>query len=208
MNDPRIAFFDRLSAEWDHSEQDAEKTISRLEQLGDLLRLRQGLDLLEVGCGTGQLTAWLAERVAPGRVTAMDFSDGMLGQARAKQIDADFRLGDVCVDPLPAASADLALCFHSFPHFRDQQAALRNLARALRPAGRLVVIHLASSAAINAFHDSVGGEVAGDHLPDESCWNDLLSRNSLRRIAWVDREDMFFLEAERLRDTETNQTTF
>ncbi len=196
MDDPRIAFFDRLSADWDHSEQDPKETICRLEQLDDLLRLGQGLDVLEVGCGTGQLTGWLAQQVAPGRVTAIDFSDGMLQQARAKQIDAEFRLCDVCRDPLPRSLADLILCFHSFPHFRDQDAALRNLAGVLRPSGRIIVVHLGSIAAINAFHDSVGGEIAGDHLPNEKQWNALLSSNGLRRTAWVDREDLFFLEAE------------
>jgi len=195
-NDPRIGFFDRLSADWDHSEQDPRDTIGRLGQLDHLLRLCAGIDVLEAGCGTGQLTGWLVEKVAPGQVTAIDFSEGMLAEARAKRINADFRRCDVCRDRLPGQSADVVFCFHSFPHFRDQPAAIANLAGALRPSGRLIVIHLAARAEINAFHDGVGGEVAGDHLPDEGQWNELLASVGLRRTAWIDREGLFFLEAE------------
>jgi ubiquinone/menaquinone biosynthesis C-methylase UbiE len=197
VNDPRIAFFDRLAADWDHAEQDPRETIRRIEELDDLLRLRPGLDVLEVGCGTGQLTGWLAARVAPGCVTAIDFSEGMLRQARSKGIDAAFVRCDVCRDELAHDSADLVFCFHSFPHFRDQPAAVQNLAAALRPGGRMVVVHLASTAAINAFHDRVGGDIAGDHLPDEQRWNALLAASGLRRMRWIDREGLFFLEAEK-----------
>jgi ubiquinone/menaquinone biosynthesis C-methylase UbiE len=197
VNDPRIPFFDRLAADWDHAEQDPHQTVRQVDALDDLLRLRPGLDVLEIGCGTGQLTAWLAARVAPGRVTGVDFSEGMLGQAKSKGIDAAFLRCDVCHDELPRDSADLVFCFHSFPHFRDQPAAVRNLAAALRRGGRMVVIHLASMAAINAFHDRVGGAVAGDHLPDQQQWNVLLSENALRQTRWIDREGLFFLEAEK-----------
>ncbi|NLE36464.1 MAG: class I SAM-dependent methyltransferase [Pirellulaceae bacterium] len=194
MNDPRIAFFDRIAANWDHSGQNPLETIDRLGQLDEHLRLTPGLDVLEVGCGTGQITGWLAGVVAPGRVVAIDFSEAMLAQARAKRIDAEFRRCDVCADRLPPRMVDLVLCFHSFPHFRDQDAAMRNLAGALRPGGRLLVVHLASIAAINAFHDGVGGEVAGDHLPDEQEWSRLLAAVGLRQTTWIDREGLFVIE--------------
>ena len=64
--DARIAFFDRLAAEWDHSEQDPADTIRQMERHAAQLGLRAGDRLLEVGCGTGQLTAWLVDRVRPG----------------------------------------------------------------------------------------------------------------------------------------------
>ena len=143
----------------------------------------------------GQITGWLAARVAPGQVVAVDFAEAMLAQARRKQLAAEFRRADVCRDPLGQRCFDVVLCFHSFPHFRDQAAALRNLASALRPGGRLMVMHLAGSAQINAFHDEVGGAVAGDHLPSCADWECLLAQAGLQIRQFLDHDDLFLLVA-------------
>lgn len=193
--DPRIAFFNGLADRWDSGEQDPAETVSRLAGLSDLVQLKPGHDLLEVGCGTGQITGWLASQVAPGRVVAVDFAEAMLDQARHKGIPAELRCVDVCDADLGERCFDVVFCFHSFPHFRDQSAALRHLARALRPTGRLLVIHLAGSAEINAFHDQVGGAVAGDHLPVGDAWGPLLASAGLRLQDYQDREGLFFLAA-------------
>jgi ubiquinone/menaquinone biosynthesis C-methylase UbiE len=195
-DDPRIAFFDRLANQWDESEQDPTATIGRLEQLAELLDLRPGENLLEVGFGTGQLTAWLAERVRPGKVVAIDFSPKMLEKARSKGIAAEFRLVDVCQDDLGLAEFNVALCFHSFPHFRDQSAALRNLTRSLKRQGRLIVMHLRSRADINAFHQSVGGVIATDLLPDDNQWDRWLDRAGLKKQKMIDGPELFFLRAD------------
>lgn len=196
-DDPRVKFFDHIAAGWDEKEQSPGETIRRVEEHLDLLGLCEGMDVLEVGCGTGQLTAWLVEKVAPGRVLAIDFSRAMLELAGGKQSGAELRHADVCSADLGAEAFDLALCFHSFPHFRDQRQAVANLARALRPGGRLVVMHLNSSAGVNAFHDSVGKEVHGDHLPDPAGWDELLDEAHLRKTQQIDREGLFFLEAKK-----------
>jgi ubiquinone/menaquinone biosynthesis C-methylase UbiE len=193
--DPRIAYFDGLADRWDTCGQDPADTLRRLESLSVQLALRAGEDLLEVGCGTGQITGWLATQVSPGRVVAIDFAEAMLEQARRKNVPAEFRCADVCCDGLGEHCFDVILCFHSFPHFRDQPAALRNLACALRRAGRLVVMHLAGRAQINAFHDQVGGAVGGDHLPGEDAWKPLLAHAGLQIRQYEDRESLFFLSA-------------
>jgi ubiquinone/menaquinone biosynthesis C-methylase UbiE len=193
--DPRIAFFDRLAATWDVEEQNPAETIRRLEALGDLLILRADENLLEVGCGTGQLTGWLAKQVGPGRVTAIDFSAAMIEKAQAKG-GGPFRTADVCQDDLGRSEFDVVLCFHSFPHFRDQSAALRNLAGCLKPTGRLIVMHLNGRDAINAFHGSVGGVVGGDFLPADDQWETWLAAAGLKLVKTIDREDLFFLQAE------------
>jgi ubiquinone/menaquinone biosynthesis C-methylase UbiE len=193
--DPRIAFFDRLADEWDCSEQDQGEIINEMNGRAELLGLQPGECVLEIGCGTGQLTGWLADRVQPGRVVGMDFSSEMLRKAKSKNIPATFRLADVCQDDLGDSEFDLALCFHSFPHFRDQAAALRNLARCLKPGGRLVVIHLKSRDAINMFHHHVGGTVGGDFLPDDVFWNTSLVATGFQKPEIDDAPNGFFLRA-------------
>lgn len=202
-SDPRIGYFDALADRWDeHGPSGAEMT-ARLATSADLLGLRGGEELLEVGCGTGKTTAWLAERVAPGRVTAVDFSAGMVARARAKGIDADFACLDVCDGDLGKRRYDVILCLHSFPHFRDQPAALRSFARALKPAGRLIVMHLAGSDHINGFHAGIEGAVRGDRLPVGDEWPALLAAAGLAPVRLIDREDLFFLEAAGKNGTES-----
>jgi SAM-dependent methyltransferase len=197
-SDPRVKFFGDLAPRWDRVGQDPAATVARLAELSSLLDLRPGMNVLEVGCGTGQITGWLAQQVTPGSVVALDFSEAMLDEARRKQLNAEFRCADVCRDDLGTECFDAILCFHSFPHFRDQLAALRNLARALRSSGRLIVMHLAGSHEINAFHDQVGGAVHGDHLPPGNAWPTLLADVGLQIQEHVDRSELFFLAAARL----------
>ena len=197
VSDPRIAFFDALASEWDSEEPSAATMAAAMERNAELLSLQPGAAMLEVGCGTGKTTAWLAGRVAPARVTAIDFAPAMVARARAKGIDADFACMDVCRDSPGRDRYDVILCFHSFPHFRDKPAALRGFARALKPDGRLIVMHLAGSEHINRFHASVDGPVRGDVLPTATEWTALLRRAGLAQTKLIDRDDLFFLEAVR-----------
>ena len=127
----------------------------------------------------------------------------MLAKARAKGIDADFRVADACRDDLGRACFDAVLCFHSFPALPRQAGGRAEPRPALKPGGRLMVMHFNSIAAINAFHDQVGGDVAGDHLPEQQGWDTLLAAAGLRRVEWIDREGLFFLKAVLLRPDAT-----
>ncbi len=194
-DDARVNFFNELADRWDRVGQDPQETVRQLTRHADLLGLTAGEQLLEVGCGTGQISAWLASKIAPGRLVAIDFASAMLHQAAAKNIAAEFRQADVCCDCLGRNCYDAVLCFHAFPHFRDQAKALEILARTLRPTGRLIIMHLAGSAQINSFHDQVGGAVGGDHLPSRPHFQELLSSQGLAIDEYIDREDLFFLRA-------------
>ena len=178
--DPRIAYFDALASRWDAQGPSAEDQTRYLQEHAALLALAPGQDLLEVGCGTGKTTGWLADSVSPGRVTAVDFSPGMIRQASRKGIDAEFRCADACSDDLGRGLYDVILCFHCFPHFRDQAAALRNLGRALKVRGRLVVMHMRGSRQINEFHAGIDGPVRADRLPQGSAWDPLLEQAGMR----------------------------
>ena len=193
--DPRIAFFDRLAPRWDQECSNPEETLRRLNELKGRLGLAPGQDLLEVGCGTGQITGWLASAVAPGRVVAVDFSPAMLAQARQRNLSAEFRLLDIC-SPEPLLDRfDIVLCFHAFPHFRRQCAALRHMARSLKPGGRLFILHLVGSAEINTFHQKLEHPVCHDLLPSPEKWPDLLEAAGLALASMVDQPDLFFLTA-------------
>ncbi len=109
-----------------------------------LPHLRPGLDLLDVGCGPGNLTRDLAARVAPGRVVGLDAAADVIATAQA---DADaagdervtFTAGDVYALDLPDASFDVVHAHQVLQHLSDPVGALRELRRVVRPDGLVAV---------------------------------------------------------------------
>lgn len=102
-----------------------------------------GRDVVEVGCGTGYNTEWLAERAAS--VLAMDFSEGMLARAKARVRSPRVRFvgHDVrAAWPVDDASADLVVAMLVLEHVERLEPAFAEAARVLRPGGELFVCEL------------------------------------------------------------------
>ncbi len=91
----------------------------------------------------------------------------------------DFVQADATAIPLPRNCIDLAICNSVFPHFNNQARALKEIARVLGSNGRLVICHTASRDAINQLHQSIGGMVGADLLPDETELRDLIRQVGL-----------------------------
>ena len=110
-----------------------------------LPHLRDGLRLLDVGCGPGTITLDLAESVAPtGAVVGIENVEGPLDEARrnaAARRDARtvFELADVMALPYAAASFDVVHAHQVLQHLPDPVGALRQMARATRPGGLVAV---------------------------------------------------------------------
>ena len=95
------------------------------------------LRVLEVGCGRGETAEWIARE--PGaEVIALDQSERMVELTRARGIDA--RLGDVQELPFEDESFDCVVAAWMLYHVPDLDRGLAELARVLRPAGRLVAV--------------------------------------------------------------------
>lgn len=92
---------------------------------------------LDAACGTGRHAQYLRGRGH--RVVGVDASAEMLARARAKLPDVDFRLGALSALPLETASVDLAVCALSLMHVAELGPPVAELARVVRPGGRLVV---------------------------------------------------------------------
>lgn len=109
-----------------------------------LPRLRPGLRLLDVGCGPGTITAGLAERVAPGPVTAVDAAPAALAAARAETARRGlagiaFAVGDATALGFADASFDVVHAHQVLQHLADPVRALRELRRVCRPDGVVAV---------------------------------------------------------------------
>ncbi|MGW0554002.1 class I SAM-dependent methyltransferase [Streptomyces sp. NPDC002926] len=102
--------------------------------------LHPGLDLLDVGCGPGTITADLAELVAPGRVTAVDAAEDVLAQARETAVERGldhvrFAVADVHALDFPDDSFDVVHAHQVLQHVGDPVQALREMRRVCRPGG-------------------------------------------------------------------------
>ena len=127
--------------------------------------------VLEVGCGPGEAAEQIAARGA--EVIAVDISPRMVELARGRGVDA--RLGDVQELPFDDESFDCALAAWMLYHVPEPDRALAELARVLRPGGRLVVVtnrvehlrelrELLGSSAESAFDDRNAPELLARHF--------------------------------------------
>jgi ubiquinone/menaquinone biosynthesis C-methylase UbiE len=111
---------------------------SQLEVLGDV----SGLDVVELGCGTAYVSAWLTRRGA--RVVGVDVTPAQLETARRMQAELglEFPLVEASAEavPLPDASFDLVVSEYGASIWCDPAAWVPEAARLLRPAGRLVFL--------------------------------------------------------------------
>lgn len=103
--------------------------------------LRDGIGgrVLDVGCGTGLLTARILREATPRGIVGCDFSRGMLEEAARNHPELPLVRGDALRLPFRDASFDAAVSTESFHWFPDPDAALRELGRVLAPKGRLLV---------------------------------------------------------------------
>jgi SAM-dependent methyltransferase len=112
----------------------------------DQAAIRPGEAILDIGCGTGQTTLELAERVGgSGTVLGVDISGPMLDLARRRSAaaglaQARFEQGDAQTRRFAQGSFDLVFSRFGVMFFADPIAAFGNLRRALRRQGRLVFV--------------------------------------------------------------------
>ena len=134
-----------------------QREIRRL--IGDV----RGLQVVDLGCGTGRNSAEMAE--AGAEVTAVDFSEGMLSEAR--QRPGAGRIRFVVRDlesPLPFDDAqfDRVLCSLALEHVIRLNTAFSEMARICRPDGRVIVIEMHPAMFLRGvsahFHDPKTGQ--------------------------------------------------
>jgi len=107
--------------------------------------IRPGDEVVDIGCGTGLTTREAARAAAPGRVVGVDVSERMLERARhvtavQRLGNVSYELGDAQVHRFDPAGFDVAISRFGTMFFSDPPAAFANIAAALRPQARLVLL--------------------------------------------------------------------
>jgi SAM-dependent methyltransferase len=143
------------------------------EHLRAAYGISPGDEVVDIGCGGGLTTRDAARAAAPGRVLGVDVSERMLERAReltaAERLDnVRYELGDAQVHRFDPAGFDVAISRFGTMFFSDPAAAFANIAAALRPAGRLVLLvwqRRRDNAWMQAF-DAALGDAAQPPEPD------------------------------------------
>ncbi len=109
--------------------------------------LRAGGRAIDVACGTGKLTAELARRVGvEGHVTGIDFAPEMIELARSTNaglLQVSFETSNALALPYVDATFDAATIAFGLRNLASFEAGLREMARVVRPGGRVVCLELA-----------------------------------------------------------------
>jgi SAM-dependent methyltransferase len=112
------------------------------EELGVLPASVDGMETIELGCGTGYVSSWLARRGA--RPVGIDNSPAQLETARRLQkefgIEFPLHLGNAEATPFPDASFDLAISEYGASIWCDPYRWIPEAARLLRPGGELIFL--------------------------------------------------------------------
>jgi len=129
-------FFNSMAEKWDsichHDE-------NKINEILDLVNIKKGSKVLDVGTGTGVMIPFLTSRVGDnGEIVAVDIADKMIEFARKKYNDSNvhFVVGDVFTLELPEEHFDAIICYSVFPHFEYKLTAAEKLGRFLKPGGK------------------------------------------------------------------------
>ena len=136
------AMFDRIAGPYDlmNSVMTAGLHHRWRQRAADLARVGPGSRALDVATGTGDLAIELRRRGA--EVVGSDFSEGMLDVARRKAPALTWEHGNALALPYADGSFDAATVGFGARNFSDLERGLREMARVVRPGGRVVVLEI------------------------------------------------------------------
>ena len=194
------AFFDKLAAEWDLMFTALD--LEFLSHIVDGLGTSEGMDILDIGCGTGILFDMLRRKVGPeGSITGVDFSFKMAQKAHRNFPFPNVNVVDADAVSLPFAdsSFDMAVTFAAFPHFSDQKKALFETHRVLKPKAKFYIIHLTSSKELSEIHHRIGGVVENDEIPASEKLREMFANSKFIDIHIEDHPGLYLATATNLK---------
>ena len=159
-----IEFFDRLAPQWDA---DMIRSDEIIRIILDNAGVKEGVDVLDVACGTGVLIPdYLARNVAS--VTGIDISPEMAKIAESKfpQENVKIICGDVENTEFER-KFDCIVVYNAFPHFPEPEKLIKQLASLLKEGGTMTVAHGMSRAQIDHHHSGSASKVSAGLISED-----------------------------------------
>jgi demethylmenaquinone methyltransferase/2-methoxy-6-polyprenyl-1,4-benzoquinol methylase len=184
-------FFNKLAEKWDESPR---HDLIKIEVMLELLGIKQGDKVLDVGTGTGVLVPLLSRFTGEADITAIDFAENMITAAKKKFPGSavTFISGDVLEYPFEIESFDFVVCYSVFPHLDNHAKALRRLAVLLKPGGVIAIMHSAGREAINMGHGHVQ-LLKQDMLPPYDIIRAYMRTCGLQEEVMIDNKRMYMV---------------
>lgn len=132
-------YFNDLAKDWDSHRDD--KARNRIKSLVETLPINNGDDVLDVACGTGEISSLLFQRTSK-KITAIDISANMIEIAKKKHQsdDIEFLVGDFTTTTFDK-KFDKIVIFDAYPHFLNVDELKHSLYRNLKNDGVVIIFH-------------------------------------------------------------------
>ena len=157
-----IDFFNRCAPSWDAETIRSEDVIRIIL---DNARIRAGIRVLDVACGTGVLFPDYAAR-GVASLTGIDIAPEMAKRAQAKFPWAEVVCGDAETYPFDR-QFDAVMVYNAFPHFPDPRRLIERLAALTAPGGRLSVAHGLSREMLIRHHSGAARPVSIELMEEQ-----------------------------------------
>jgi demethylmenaquinone methyltransferase/2-methoxy-6-polyprenyl-1,4-benzoquinol methylase len=158
-------YFNSIAQKWD-SWEDLESLKVQFDSGLKRFGLRPDEHVLDVGCGTGNLTVAILRQLSQaGRITAVDISSRMIEIAQTKVNDPRVRWICDSVEHMDTFESvfDRVICYSVWPHLMNSGIVVQLFLSMLKPCGKLHIWHLKSREAINKTH-AEASEAISNHL--------------------------------------------
>ncbi len=191
----RKAFFEQHARTWDvictHDDE-------KLGEIFDILPLKIGDRVLDVGTGTGIAIPYILKKVSTfGSIYAIDYAENMIKKAeekfpRKEYPNVNFIIRDF-FDIDAGKLFDSIICYSCFPHFDDKEKFIQKCFDVLDRNGTLLIAHSSSRIRINEMHARKHKAVQDDFLPSAREIGMIAKRNGFVVVAERDDEKSFYI---------------
>lgn len=185
-------FFDKIAGTWDENE--VLSTPIKINQVLDYFDLHENQDILDLGTGTGVLLPFITQRIGEnGKILAVDFSEGMLSQAKRKYSNLtptlSFRNLDFENDLIPG-QFDRIILYCVYPHLHSPVETLKWLEKVnLKEEGLISIAFPTGPDFINNIHKERHSD--SDILPSPEILTQYLVSNGLDAYVASDSEECY-----------------
>lgn len=157
--DKEHVFFENYAPTWDRDRKENKKVLQKLMQL---IHVKPGSHVMDVGCGTGVLIPYLQAAVgAEGHIEALDYSQQMLDKAKEKFAhlsNLSFTEANILKHTLPEKAYDAIICLNFYPHIsQHSRDFIKKMNKALKDDGVLVIMHDMPRQKVNTIHQGAKG---------------------------------------------------